>query len=560
MAKVAFTILWSVLVVVISGTQPFAHTSRYNCSSNQTSGALDSTYQADLRVLLASLVSSAAEGHPYHYSSVGSKGGTPVYGSFLCRGDTRMADCRDCVEMASGWIAQLCPKSRVSIIYFDNCMLRYADHEFYSIVEKYPLMYSYNEDDVAEPDKFNKLLRMTIDRLISELNQSGVLYLHSEAAFMFKETLYLFAQCTPDLSDTSCADCLRSVAQHLDNMETARTGGRVLLPNCFMRYEIYPFYDLNLEGTCICLHNFPFVVSNQLQESWKIPRRGEKKIIYIGQTGRNGGNHVAIYPLPAVKRQIPELDSLQFQLAVIEEATGNFSDENKLGEGGFGPVYKGTLPDGQEIAAKRLSRFSGQGAEELKNEVESVAKLQHRNLVRLLGYSMERDEAILVYEYVLNGSLDRLLFGQGLPRILDWTVRHKIVLGVARGLLYLHEDSRLRVIHRDIKASNILLDADMNPKISDFGMARIFRADQTQAKTNRIVGTIGYLPPEYMSFGEFSVKSDVFSFGILVLEIITGKKNNRLWSLEWDDSLLGYVSVIARLAQISCMSHECSKD
>ncbi|KAI4342928.1 hypothetical protein MLD38_027491 [Melastoma candidum] len=561
MARVGFTDLWSVVLGVIAATQPFALPGRYNCSLDGTNCAENSTYQANLRVLLASLASSAAEGHLYQYSSVGSKGGAPVYGSFLCRGNTWVADCRDCVKMASGRITQLCPKSRTSIIHYDLCMLRYADREFDSVVEKNPLLYSYNEDDIIDPDKFNKLLRTTIDRLIAELNHSGVFYLHSETVFMSRKTLYLFAQCTPDLSGTDCADCLSSAAENLKNLESAKTGGRVLLPSCFMRYEIYPFYEINSDGTCICS---PFVVlpkTNFLRMCHADDRYFSRNVtiafsasaagivitiiaccVFLNFRIKQGSTRGEV--LPEVKRQISELDSLQFQLAEIEEATGNFSDENKLGEGGFGAVYKGTLPDGQEIAAKRLSRFSGQGAEEFKNEVESVAKLQHRNLVRLLGYSMERDEAILVYEYVLNGSLDRLLFISGVGqtrRQLDWTARHKIVQGVARGLLYLHEDSRLRVIHRDIKASNILLDADMNPKISDFGMARIFGAGQTQANTNRIVGTIGYLPPEYMSFGEFSVKSDVFSFGILVLEIITGKKNNRLWSLEWDDSLLGYV-------------------
>ncbi|XP_030533259.2 cysteine-rich receptor-like protein kinase 8 [Rhodamnia argentea] len=242
-----------------------------------------------------------------------------------------------------------------------------------------------------------------------------------------------------------------------------------------------------------------------------------------------------------VRRPISELQSLQFHLQTIEAATNNFSDDNKLGEGGFGPVYKGTLPGGQEIAAKRLSRSSRQGVREFKTEVELVAKLQHRNLVRLLGFSMERDETILVYENMPNRSLDRLLFDPELSRQLDWSSRYKVMVGVARGLLYLHEDSRLRIIHRDLKASNILLDADMNPKISDFGLARIFGTHQTQASTNRIVGTYGYMSPEYLMFGHFSVKSDVFSYGVLMLEIITGKKNSQSFSLDSDEGLLDYV-------------------
>ncbi|XP_039166671.1 cysteine-rich receptor-like protein kinase 10 [Eucalyptus grandis] len=204
-------------------------------------------------------------------------------------------------------------------------------------------------------------------------------------------------------------------------------------------------------------------------------------------------------------------------------------------------MYLGILPGGQEIAAKRLCRSSGQGVEEFKTEVELVAKLQHRNLVRLLGFSVEREETIVVYEYAPNGSLDRLLFEPELSEQLDWSTRYKVMVGVAHGRLYLHEDSRLRIIHRDLKASNILLDANMNAKISDFGTAQIFSADQTQANTNKIVGTYGYMSPEYLMFGHFSVKSDIFSYGVLMLEIITGKKNSQFFALDSNEDLLGYV-------------------
>ncbi|KAK8460603.1 hypothetical protein SEVIR_2G358200v4 [Setaria viridis] len=213
-----------------------------------------------------------------------------------------------------------------------------------------------------------------------------------------------------------------------------------------------------------------------------------------------------------------------YSLDRMKAATCNFSDSNKLGEGGFGPVYMGTLPGGEEVAVKRLCRNSGQGLEEFKNEVILIAKLQHRNLVRLLGCCIQREEKILVYEYMPNKSLDAFLFNPEKQELLDWSKRFDIIEGIARGLLYLHRDSRLRVVHRDLKASNILLDADMNPKISDFGMARIFGGDQNQFNTNRVVGTFGYMSPEYAMEGIFSVKSDVYSFGVLILEIITGKR------------------------------------
>uniref|UniRef100_A0A7N2MA95 Uncharacterized protein n=1 Tax=Quercus lobata TaxID=97700 RepID=A0A7N2MA95_QUELO len=178
-----------------------------------------------------------------------------------------------------------------------------------------------------------------------------------------------------------------------------------------------------------------------------------------------------------------------FSFASVSAATDNFSDANKLGEGGFGPVYKGILLKGDLVAVKRLSRRSGQGWEELKNEAMLIAKLQHNNLVRLLGCCIEQDEKILIYEHMPNKSLDFFIFDPEKRKILDWQTRIRVVEGVAQGLLYLHQYSRLRIIHRDLKASNILLDSEMNPKISDFGMARIFGGNESQANTNRIVGT-----------------------------------------------------------------------
>ncbi|XP_038981773.1 receptor-like serine/threonine-protein kinase SD1-8 isoform X3 [Phoenix dactylifera] len=229
-----------------------------------------------------------------------------------------------------------------------------------------------------------------------------------------------------------------------------------------------------------------------------------------------------------------------FDLRTIIVATDNFSIQNKLGKGGFGPVYKGMLGEEQEIAVKRLSKTSAQGADEFMNQVMLIAKLQHRNLVRLLGCCSQGEERMLVYEYMPNKSLDAFLFDKSKGALLEWQTRYNIIEGIAQGLLYLHRDSRLRIIHRDLKASNILPDKDMNPKISDFGLARIFRGDETALNTRRVVGTYGYMSPEYAMDGVFSVKSDVFSFGVLVLEIISGKKNRGVSISEHEGNLLAH--------------------
>ncbi|KAL0015136.1 hypothetical protein SO802_002205 [Lithocarpus litseifolius] len=191
----------------------------------------------------------------------------------------------------------------------------------------------------------------------------------------------------------------------------------------------------------------------------------------------------------SIKSQRKDLELPFFDQATIEKATDNFSSNNKLGEGGFGPVYKSTLIDGHEIAVKRFSQSSRQGLNDFINEVILTAKLQHRNLVRLLGCCIQEEEKMLIYEYMANKSLDSFIFDQAKGKILPWSKRFHIINGIARGHLYLHEDSRLRIIHKYLKASNVLLDSEMNPKISDFGLARTFERNQIEGNTNSVVGT-----------------------------------------------------------------------
>ncbi|PRQ30599.1 putative protein kinase RLK-Pelle-DLSV family [Rosa chinensis] len=229
-----------------------------------------------------------------------------------------------------------------------------------------------------------------------------------------------------------------------------------------------------------------------------------------------------------------------FDLATIVYANCNFSNDNKLGEGGFGCVFKGMLRNGQEIAVKRLSKHSTQGVDEFKNEVTHIAKLQHRNLVKLLGCCIQADEMMLIYDCMPNKSLDFFIFDERKSMLLDWPKRFGIINGIARGLLYLHQDSRLRIIHRDLKAGTILLHNEFNPKILDFGLARSFGGNETVAETVRVVGTYGYMSPEYASDRLYSTKSDIFSFGVSVLEIISGKRNRGFSHPDHDLNLLGH--------------------
>ncbi|PPS16944.1 hypothetical protein GOBAR_AA03634 [Gossypium barbadense] len=340
-------------------------------------------------------------------------------------------------------------------------------------------------------------------------------------------------------------------------------------PPCLARYANRPFFGtLELQPTDAG-YNTADITSNltQFDTIWESLMDRVVSKASSGSLLRDGGSHsshtIAIIIVPIVilvavliilavavlLKRIKKTkrddqnnkthgESLQFGFNAVRVATDNFSDANLLGRGGFGSVYKGQLEDRRKVAIKRLSESSGQGEQEFKNEVMLLAKLQHRNLVRLLGLSFEQKERILIYEFLPNSSLDNFIFDPVKCLLLNWEKRYKIIEGIAKGLLYLHEDSQYRIIHRDLKPANILLDEEMNPKISDFGMAKLFTVDQTRADTSKVVGTYGYMAPEYAWHGQYSVKSDVYSFGVLVLEIISGKKINSFSNQEVGDSLL----------------------
>uniref|UniRef100_A0A0E0PJM1 non-specific serine/threonine protein kinase n=1 Tax=Oryza rufipogon TaxID=4529 RepID=A0A0E0PJM1_ORYRU len=241
-----------------------------------------------------------------------------------------------------------------------------------------------------------------------------------------------------------------------------------------------------------------------------------------------------------------------FSNTELRLATDNFSSQNILGEGGYGMVYKGKLSNGRVIAVKQLSQSSHQGKSQFVAEVTTISAMQHRNLVKLHGFCIDSNTPLLVYEYLQNGSLDTALFGHSRLN-LDWGTRFNIILGIASGLTYLHEESSVRIVHRDIKASNILLETDLTPKISDFGLAKLYDEKKTHVST-RIVGTLGYLAPEYAMRGRLTEKVDVFAFGVVVLEIVAGRSNTNnsleeskiylfewLWDLYEKEQVLGIV-------------------
>ncbi|KAH9793021.1 cysteine-rich receptor-like protein kinase 26-related [Citrus sinensis] len=522
----------------------------YNCNfaNNFTSG---STYSQNLNVTLSSLASNASVTGFYN-TTVGQNLGA-VYGLVLCRGDLSKEDCQTCANTASKEITQLCSNQKEAFVGYEFCSLRYSDQRFFSTVATNPIFMYYNVNNATEPVLLNRQLGNLVRTLSSSAASSPLKFAIGSTNYTDFVDIHSMLQCTRDLAENSCFSCLQDIIRLIPQCCNGKQGGRVISMSCNLRFEIYPFFSLSPPpppsqamsppSTTTLLQPSPegnrstshvalivvipvvvaLVAATLMVCGCFVWRKGKKKRVDI-----------------ALEEEDKGMESLLIGLDTLKVATRNFSDENKLGEGGFGPVYKGKLLDGHEIAVKRLSSSSGQGLKELKTEVIFLAKLLHRNLVRLLGFCLEKKEKLLVYEYLPNGSLDKILFvnidKQQFEMLdwvdksgrfsLEWEGRYKIIVGIARGLLYLHEDSQLRIVHRDLKASNILLDESMNPKISDFGLARLFGESQTQGNTNRIAGTYGYMAPEYAKNGKFSTKSDVYSYGVLILEIVTGRKNS----------------------------------
>ncbi|KAF2305013.1 hypothetical protein GH714_001069 [Hevea brasiliensis] len=355
------------------------------------------------------------------------------------------------------------PQEKESYIWYEECLLRYNNQSIFSIIREVWL-YLPDPQNVTEPERFNQLLASTMNSLASKAasEQSVKKFATDEEKFTSSETLYSLVQCTPDLSEYLCNRCFQSA---IAVFPCAALGNEVER-FCFQAVLLG---KRQISVQIVAAIIIPVVISLVLLALGIcfLRRRAMKK--YNALREQNVGD------------EITDVNSLQFDLAIIQSATNNFSADNKIGEGGFGTVYKGKLYNGQEIAVKRLSRDSGQV---LASGSSSLFSLE------LVGF---------------DDCLDTEKQGK-----LNWPRRYKIIEGIARGLFYLQEDSRVRIIHRDLKASNILLDEDTNAKISDFGMARIFGVDQTQANTRRIVGTFGYMAPEYAMHGHYSVKSDAW--------------------------------------------------
>ncbi|KAG6691509.1 hypothetical protein I3842_10G066900 [Carya illinoinensis] len=517
----------------------------YDCS-NTGNVSRNGAYRKNVDNLVSSLTSNTQIDYGFYNFSAGENSDR-VNAVALCREDLTPTNCRRCVNLAVFELLFRCPTQKEGILWYMNCTLRFSNNSIFGVMQFEPVQHDLlGAVNVTDPSgTFDQVLETLLDRLRSEAaaSTSTLRKFATGSASSPHFDIYALLQCTPDLNQQECSDCLNQSIAEIPTCCGSALGVRVLTPSCNLRYENYHFYGSTYEAPPPSSSTLPSPAEGKGSNS-------SRTIIIVVATIVSAVLILCIYTSIYLRRrkqrkkvemnEINSTESLQFDFSMIRVATDNFSDVNKLGQGGFGSVYKGKFSNGQEIAVKRLSRGSQQGDQEFKNEILLVAKLQHRNLVRLLGFCFEGNERLLVYELMPNASLDCFIFDPSKRLHLDWKIRYKIIMGIARGLQYLHEDSQFRIIHRDLKASNVLLDKEMNPKISDFGMARLFTLDQTQANTRRIVGTYGYMAPEYAMYGHFSVKSDVFSYGVLVLEMVCGRKNNYFQNGENIENLLSH--------------------
>ncbi|KAJ9169038.1 hypothetical protein P3X46_020507 [Hevea brasiliensis] len=583
MIPIKISLVFPLILLGVTITSEAQPTYLYHICPNTTTFSRNSPYEDNLKTVLSQLLSPAQRLNGLSNTPFGKEPDV-VYGLSLCIGDLSTDICQECVSNATEKIAQQCPIEKEAIIWYDECFLRYSSQSILSKLAERPGLYMWNTQNVSDQERFNEQVMITMNRTAMKaagFPKGAIKFAVNETNFTTSQTLYTLAQCTPDLTESDCLQCLQTAILRLPDCCSGKQGGRVLFPSCNIRYEIYPFYnatgfhsEANTETEVTEAPVLPppppppgrkegekaqikviastsaavlvlALFGSSIYAIWrrKFLKKEEKEISQEVQLLDLGIGRIGVDTLSkSTQEEEMQMSSQDFPMIpfnIVYEATKHFSGETKLGEGGFGPVYKGTFVDGKEVAVKRLSTTSGQGLQEFMNEVTLIARLQHRNLVRLLGCCLEKTEKLLIYEYMPNKSLDRFIFDSNMGLLLDWQKRLCIINGVAKGLLYLHEDSRLRIIHRDLKASNVLLDYEMNPKISDFGMARIFGGNENNS-TKRIVGTYGYMSPEYAMEGLFSVKSDVFSFGVLILEMISGRRNNRFYLSEEGESLLTY--------------------
>ncbi|KAF8015589.1 hypothetical protein BT93_H1185 [Corymbia citriodora subsp. variegata] len=445
------------------------------------------------------------------------------YGLSQCYGDLSLLDCVLCYAEARSLLPQCYPFNG-GRIYLDGCFMRAENYSFfedYTGPQDTAVCGNVTRKDTTFQNSARKAVADAIGYARAKVVVSGTA----------NGSAYVLANCWRTLNATSCRACLENASASILGC-LPKSEGRALNTGCFMRYSNINFLNKqpgkgSNKGTII-------LITVSVVSALVVLAVGITvvyfvwKHIYI-QKKRKGSNEADNFA------KILRDRSLNFKYSTLEKATVSFDSTNKLGQGGFGSIYKGVLPDGREIAVKRLFFNSRHTAADFYNEVNIMSSVEHKNLVRLLGCSFSGPESLLVYEFLPNKSLNSFIFDTNRGKALNWEKRVDILVGTAEGLVYLHESSK--IIHRDIKPSNILLDSRRRAKIADFGLARSFQEDNSHISTT-IAGTLGYMAPEYLVHGLLTEKVDVYSYGVLLLETVTGRQNNKRKTSEYSDSLI----------------------
>ncbi|XP_023545817.1 cysteine-rich receptor-like protein kinase 2 [Cucurbita pepo subsp. pepo] len=460
------------------------------------------------------------------------KGPDANYGLAQCYGDLSLMDCVLCYAEARTVLPQCFPFNG-GRIFLDGCFMRAENYSFYEEFSG-PLDRAVCGNNSITNSVYGQSTRQAVARAVETApNNGGYARIQVALPGTPNASVYLLAQCWRNLNRSSCTSCLQNASASILKC-LPRSEARALNTGCFMRYSNVDFLNAEAQATRSRGTIVAIVVS--LVSSVAVLVVGVLIGIYIWNNRyvnnkRRGSNDV--------NKMAKTLNnsSLNFKYSTLEKATGSFAEANKLGQGGFGTVYKGVLSDGREIAVKRLFFNNKHRAADFYNEVNIISSVEHKNLVRLLGCSCSGPESLLVYEFLANRSLDRFIFDGERGKSLNWEKRFEIIVGTVEGLAYLHENSKNKIIHRDIKASNILLDSRLRAKIADFGLARSFEEDVSHIST-AIAGTLGYLAPEYLAHGQLTEKADVYSFGVVLLETVTGRQNSRSKASDYLESIV----------------------
>nr|XP_034576172.1 putative receptor-like protein kinase At4g00960 isoform X2 [Setaria viridis] len=431
----------------------------------------------------------------------------PAFAMAHCRLYVAGRDCVACFDAAAARLRRSCGAANGGRVILDGCVIRYESAAFFDQATL-PGNTQFCNGSAVDAGGFAGTARALVADLAAAVpNAPGL------AAAAASGGVYAAAQCVETVGEGGCAQCLNVAMGNIDGCPP-NSDGRAVDAGCFMRYSDKPFFPANATVD----------LAAYLHSGKESSRKAETRLIGL----------LTFLLIRRSRKLRPQKDILgatelqgptSFYYHDLKTATNNFNEKSKLGEGGFGDVYKGLLKNGKTVAVKRLVVMETSRAKaDFESEVKLISNVHHRNLVRLLGCSRKGSEFLLVYEYMANGSLDKFLFGER-RGTLNWRQRFNIIVGMARGLAYLHQEFHVCIIHRDIKSSNVLLDDDFQPKIADFGLARLLPDDHSHLST-KFAGTLGYTAPEYAIHGQLSEKVDTYSFGVVVLEILSGRKSN----------------------------------